>query len=171
MPTLQILRHAKSSWRKPSQKDHDRPLTKRGLRAAAEVGRWLAENDAAPDVVMCSTAVRAVQTCEVVLAALHSPPQRYFEAQLYMAGPRRVLELTCDIDPPPARLMVIGHNPALQILAATMAAMADPAAGEAMAQRFGTATLAQLDFQSSWGALTPSCVTAVRCFAPPREPG
>ena len=43
MLTLVLLRHAKSSWDTPSLADFDRPLAKRGQKAAPRMGAELAE--------------------------------------------------------------------------------------------------------------------------------
>jgi probable phosphoglycerate mutase len=52
-----------------ADRDMDVPLSTLGRDQAAAFGRWLAERDDAPDVVVCSPYVRARQTAEVVLAA------------------------------------------------------------------------------------------------------
>jgi len=39
MKNLLIMRHAKSSWKDSNLADHERPLKKRGLKDAAEVGK------------------------------------------------------------------------------------------------------------------------------------
>ena len=41
MRRLILMRHAKSSWADPGQRDLDRPLNKRGRRAPALIGGWL----------------------------------------------------------------------------------------------------------------------------------
>ena len=38
MKTLYLLRHGKSDWKAPYGRDHDRPLVRRGVEAAALVG-------------------------------------------------------------------------------------------------------------------------------------
>ena len=70
---LWLLRHAKSSWDEPGLADHDRPLAPRGRKAAQRIRTWAAENDVRPDLVLCSTAVRARATLDLVAAALGAP--------------------------------------------------------------------------------------------------
>ena len=62
MKTLLILRHAKSSWKFPDLTDHDRPLNRRGKRDAPRMGRTLRERELVPDLVISSTATRAMDT-------------------------------------------------------------------------------------------------------------
>jgi phosphohistidine phosphatase len=66
MPTLYLLRHAKSSWGDPELPDHDRPLAPRGERAAALIGEHLRSAGIAPALVLCSSAVRARETLDRV---------------------------------------------------------------------------------------------------------
>ncbi len=62
MKTLYIVRHAKSSWKYESVKDHDRPLKERGINDAHLVSKFLAKNIQRPDVFISSSANRALQT-------------------------------------------------------------------------------------------------------------
>src|SRR3546814_12348573 len=91
MPELLLLRHAKSDWKDKTLGDFDRPLAARGRRAAALMGRLLAEEDLAPDLVLCSTARRAVETVELLLTALASAPETNYLKTLYLAPPSRLL--------------------------------------------------------------------------------
>ncbi|WP_442265536.1 SixA phosphatase family protein [Tenacibaculum sp. ZS6-P6] len=62
MKTIYIVRHAKSSWKYTSVKDHDRPLKERGINDAHLVSKYLAKNIQRPDVFISSSANRALQT-------------------------------------------------------------------------------------------------------------
>ena len=62
MKTLHLLRHAKSSWKDEALDDHERPLSKRGRETAKALGRYLRREKIKPDLVVCSTAVRATET-------------------------------------------------------------------------------------------------------------
>src|SRR3546814_19376386 len=90
MPELLLLRHAKSDWKDKTLGDFDRPLAARGRRAAALMGRLLAEEDLAPDLVLCSTARRAVETVELLLTALASAPETNYLKTLYLEPPSRL---------------------------------------------------------------------------------
>ena len=84
MKRLWLLRHAKSSWDEPGLADHDRPLAPRGGKAGGRIRAWAADHDVRPDLVLCSTAVRARATLELVVDALGSPVIE-FEDGLYHA--------------------------------------------------------------------------------------
>ena len=97
MKEILILRHAKSSWGDSSLSDHDRPLKKRGLRDAPRIGQLLAERDLVPDVILCSTAVRARQTAERVLGSCGREVPVHFTKELYLAGPSSYLDLLAEL--------------------------------------------------------------------------
>lgn len=66
---LVLLRHAKSSWDDPSLKDHDRPLSKRGTAASANIAQKLWQSGWIPDLILCSDAVRTRQTLDIMTEA------------------------------------------------------------------------------------------------------
>ena len=76
MTTLLLLRHAKSSWDTMSLPDYDRPLAKRGRKAAPLIGAEIAQLGLRPDLILCSGAVRTRETLDLVLPAFSSstPP-------------------------------------------------------------------------------------------------
>ena len=53
---LLLLRHAKAVPGKAGMADFDRHLAERGQKAAKLMGRYLAEHDLVPDLVLCSPA-------------------------------------------------------------------------------------------------------------------
>jgi phosphohistidine phosphatase len=116
MKTLLVMRHAKSSWKKPSLEDHDRPLNKRGRRAAPRMGKLLLAENLVPDKVLCSTAVRAVDTARLVTEACeyHGPVQSLRE--LYLAAPETYVDALQQLGEAAGRILLIGHNPGLEQL-------------------------------------------------------
>jgi len=111
-----LVRHAKAESGE-DKADHDRELTGRGHRAAAEAGRWLAAHVPAPDLVWCSSAARARQTWEGIAASV-SAEQVHVERALYLASAGEVVERVRTSD---ARVMaVVGHNPTMEQVLATL---------------------------------------------------
>ncbi|MCB1234427.1 MAG: histidine phosphatase family protein, partial [Verrucomicrobiae bacterium] len=76
MKELILIRHAKSDWGDASLDDHERSLNDRGLRDAPRVGEELARRGAKPDVILTSTAVRALTTARAVAGKLDFPAGR-----------------------------------------------------------------------------------------------
>jgi len=143
---LYLLRHAKSAWTDPLLRDHDRPLAPRGERAAERVGGYLAGRTPAPELVLCSSAVRARETLMRILADLPVRPEVRIESELYGVGPAGLLRIIGAVSPSIRSLLVVGHNPTLGDLAVQLAGSGPPKALRRIARKFPTAALAELRF-------------------------
>ncbi|MBK6580418.1 MAG: histidine phosphatase family protein [Sandaracinaceae bacterium] len=62
MRRLLLTRHAKSDWSTEAPDDHARPLNKRGRRDAPRVGALVQSLGWRPELVLCSSAQRALET-------------------------------------------------------------------------------------------------------------
>jgi phosphohistidine phosphatase len=154
MTRLLLLRHAKSSWDDPALDDIDRPLAKRGRKAAPKVGKELVVRGWLPEAVVVSPAARTRQTWELVAAELSNAPKATFPKALYMASPTRILQQVRKTAKTTATLLLIGHNPALEEFAEQLAGDgSDAAARASMEEKFPTAALARFEFEGSWADL------------------
>jgi len=115
MKTLLLLRHAKSSWKHPELADHDRPLNKRGKADAPRVGEWLRRQGLTPGLIISSTAERARKTAERVAEASGYEGEVQLEESLYMGDPEDYLEALRDVPDRYQRVLVVGHNPGLEM--------------------------------------------------------
>lgn len=118
MRELILLRHAHAEPAIAGQADLDRPLSPEGLAEAEAAGRWLRERGLVPDQVLCSPARRARETLEAVLAAVGYVDQR-LEPSIYEATPGALAALA-DAHRDVERLLLVGHNPGFEQLAALM---------------------------------------------------
>jgi phosphohistidine phosphatase len=170
MLTLCLLRHAKSSWDDPELDDFDRPLTKRGTKAAREMGGYLAMHKLKPDVVLCSTAVRTQATLALVLPELGTPPPEVLLAgDLYLAPASDILEAVKGVKGQHGRALVIGHNPGLHTFALSMIGGGDRAAIAKLAMGFPTAALAVIAFDlARWSEVKPAS-GRLEAFVSPRS--
>jgi phosphohistidine phosphatase len=116
MKTLYLLRHAKSSWGDPTLSDFDRPLNKRGLKAAQLMGTYMRKQKLRFDLVLSSPAKRNRQTVEVLLEHAHLEPKTRFDERLYAAGSTDLLNVLRKADDRAESVLVAGHNPGLQDL-------------------------------------------------------
>ncbi len=114
MKTLLILRHAKSSWKDSSLADFDRPLKKRGKRDAPRVGALLKQEKLIPDLIISSSAKRALATAEAVALACDYDSEIQATRQLYHADPNSYIEVLRTVPDAYQRVMVVGHNPGLE---------------------------------------------------------
>mgnify|MGYP001814342175 FL=1 len=112
MKTLTIMRHAKSSWKDTSLRDHERPLNKRGHRDAPEMGRRLMKHGVRPSLIVSSPAVRAWSTAKAVAKEI-GYPYEFLEKDpdLYHASVERILDVIVSQDERCNNLMLFGHNP------------------------------------------------------------
>lgn len=149
MLTLLLLRHAKSSWDDPALDDFDRSLNKRGTKSATAIGRYLAREKLAPDLVLCSSAVRTRATLSLLLSELPkgAPPVHYSQ-QLYLAAPDAILEEIRRHAGSAARVMVVGHNPGMHALALSLAGDGERRALSELAMKYPTAGLAVITFEA-----------------------
>lgn len=118
MRELILLRHAHAEPGAEGQSDLDRPLSPEGLVEAQAAGRWLAEQGLVPDRVLCSPARRARETLDAVLEVIGTVEQR-LESGIYDATSGTLAALA-DANRDAGRLLLIGHNPGLEHLAALM---------------------------------------------------
>lgn len=118
MKTLYLVRHAKSSWGDPALPDHDRPLNERGLHDVAAMGKRLAHRGVKPDVILTSTAVRALTTAEHLAKALDVKHKHLVVIdRLYAAPASELLGVVEALDDKLKRVMLVAHNPGLTELA------------------------------------------------------
>ncbi len=134
--------------------DHERPLAARGHREAALAGQWLAAHGA-PDFILCSSALRARQSCTWVCKELaEQAPTPKLEDDLYDGGPVRMLALINHLPETVTSLLVVSHLPTVQDLGLRLASRdSDPEAYMQLAERYPTSSLAVFETGSSWAEL------------------
>ncbi|HEU4985949.1 MAG TPA: histidine phosphatase family protein [Rhizobiaceae bacterium] len=151
MKELLLLRHAKSSWDDPQLDDFDRPLAERGRRAAPVMGKEIARRGWSPDHVMVSPALRTRQTWELVSAELPDSTDAVFRSQIYTDSADDLLGLLRGAPESAARILLLGHNPALERFADRLAgAGSDKDALNRMRRKFPTAGLARFVVTGPW---------------------
>lgn len=106
-----MMRHAKSDWGVGFADDHERPLAPRGVKAARRMGRFIADAGVTPELVVSSTAVRALTTAELAAEAGEWGCPIITDSQLYASDPETVLELVGETDPEIECLLIAGHEP------------------------------------------------------------
>jgi phosphohistidine phosphatase len=153
MNRLLLLRHAKAVPQGSEAKDRARELLPRGVRAAAAVGRWLAAQTLAPDLALCSSALRTRQTLEQVLPALGQAPRVAYEDALYLAEPAALLARLRAVEPEGTCVLLVGHNPGLHELAAALLGEAGGRLARRLREDMPTAAIACFAWAGTWTAL------------------
>lgn len=139
---LYLLRHAKSSWDNPHLADFDRPLNKRGQKAAPLMGSIVEERKVEPNKILCSPAKRTRETLDLFLetAKLESPVE--FVDNIYAASTGELRAILKKQDSSDQSILMIGHNPGMESLLENLT-------GEW--ERFPTACLASIKLKiDSW---------------------
>lgn len=118
MRELILLRHAHAEPPAPGQDDFDRPLSLQGQAEAEAAGRWLKDKGYLPDRVVSSPARRTRETTELALAALGFVETRH-EQRIYDATPGMLMQVA-DEHRDIGRVLLVGHNPGFEQLAALL---------------------------------------------------
>ncbi|MDH3493595.1 MAG: histidine phosphatase family protein [Acidobacteriota bacterium] len=116
MKTLFVLRHAKSSWDHPELSDFERPLNKRGKKAAPLIGAAMSERGYRPDIIISSPARRAKETTDLVTAAGEFAAVITFNQSIYGSGVNTLIHIVSDIPESAQSAMLVGHNPTFERL-------------------------------------------------------
>ena len=151
---LVLLRHAKAE---PGGREVDelRPLALNGRRQSLRVGVALTERDLVPELVLCSSAVRARQTWELVRSGLGDvEPELLVSDGLYEAGVAGVLAQVREVDDRVRTVLVVGHEPIMSTVAAAIAGDGSDDAAIARVQAgISTGTFAVLELDGPWTEL------------------
>ena len=118
MKTLYLIRHAKSSWKDFSLKDHERPLNGRGKRDAPFMGQQLKRLGVMPDRILASPAKRALTTAKIIARELgYAISDINVEETIYEAETADLEHLIYQLEDTVNSLFIVGHNPCLTFFA------------------------------------------------------
>jgi len=158
---LLVFRHAKSSRSDDTLDDHDRPLNKRGNRTAPLMGKWIAKQNAVPELILSSTAKRAKSTAKKAAKAMGYKGEIRYDKSLYLAQPSAYLKALQSYATSQTRVMLVGHNPGLEELLQAMTGKA---------QALPTAALAEIRLDiESWQDLQSNTTGELDHLWLPRE--
>ena len=147
MKTLILLRHAKSGWNDPVARDFDRPLNKRGRRAARTVGREMRAQGLEFESVVASPAARVVETLADVAEGYGRKISTVWDERIYLASAGTLLEVVHEADDGADRLLLVGHNPGLESLALLLTSDGEGnGLREELAVKYPTGTVAEIVF-------------------------
>jgi phosphohistidine phosphatase len=166
---LILTRHAKSSWDDPSMPDTERPLNKRGRRAATAIGKWLRKREVVPAAVLSSPSRRTRETWDRIARELAARdtilPEPRWDETLYLAAPGDMMAVLRTATGP-GPVMMLGHNPGISLFAG---AILDRAPALASYEGYPTGATALIDLDiDSWDRADWGCGRLVS-FITPRE--
>lgn len=144
-----LFRHGKSDWDADYGHDHERPVAKRGIKAAKQMGSLLAKSKQLPDLAICSTALRARQTLELASRKGKWDVETHYTDLLYEASTHDIITMLHDHNHSASCIMLVGHEPTWSNLAVRLIG------GGSV--RFPTAAMAKIDFYfNDWRGLDSS---------------
>ena len=159
---LILIRHCEAEFRGDDGTDHGRRLSSLGRGTAREIGAWMERTGEVPDIVLCSSAMRAVDTWACISSELSAPPVVQFRTEIYDASVRElqhVIEATVG-----RSICVIGHNPSLAVIANSLSKSSAPNNDLSL---FPCGTVAVLKSQSAnWAPFSPGFFGALEVFKP-----
>lgn len=150
---LLIMRHGKANWEMKID-DLQRPMTERGVEEANNIGRWLNEQALHPDIIISSTASRALATSKQVADAM-GISEITQDARIYNASMLQLLDVLSNVSAEYKRPMIVGHNPGFEDLLLHLAEV-----GEQFYKGGGlmsTGTVAILNMPDEWQQLDRHC--------------
>ena len=157
--TLILLRHGKSDWSR-GEADLLRPLARRGRRQAREAGRWLAARIERVDLAVVSPAERARSTWTLASAELVAAPPPRFDEDVYAASGSELLGLVREFSDDMNTAVLVGHNPGLEDLVATLTGRRVP---------MPTSGLAVMAVRGSWSTVGHSSTKLRASGRPPTD--
>ncbi|MBL7980686.1 MAG: histidine phosphatase family protein [Flavobacteriales bacterium] len=165
MRTLYFCRHAKSSWADPGQADFDRPLNERGERNAAYMADLFKERGEPVELLVSSTAVRALTTAKKFAKALGvRESELVLRPDLYHAGPVTIQQVAEQLPAHVDRALFFGHNPGITEVIERLS-------GEPIGN-LPTCGMVRIDLPiDNWAMLSAGIGTLVWLDYPKRHPG
>jgi phosphohistidine phosphatase len=161
MKKLLIMRHAKSSWSDAHLSDHDRPLNKRGKRDAPLMGRHLLNEDLVPDLIISSSAKRALATAERVAMSCEYEGGIEVTRDFYHADSDTYLERLRNVADSGQSVLIIGHNPGMEELLVELVGVWE---------RMPTAAIALVEFSiEHWNQLDNNITGELINFWKPKD--
>lgn len=115
---LILVRHAKSDWSVPGQKDFDRTLNERGHRDAPKMGKWLADKNLGIQTLISSPAERAKLTAVYFAEQLKYDIENIiYNENLYEASARVWMNEVTQLANAWHTVAMFGHNPGISYFA------------------------------------------------------
>ena len=146
MKSIILFRHAKSDWNATYSSDHQRPINQRGIKASKLMGSYLAEINEIPDLIIASSALRALQTMENAIFEGNWESRIKIEKEVYHASVSTLIDLIKRTKNTYSNICIIGHEPTFSYFIKSIT-------DESMF-KFPTATMAKIVFKvESWNKI------------------
>ena len=145
MRSIIIFRHGKSDWDAIYDRDHDRPLSKRGVKASKKMGQYLNTIHQTPEIVISSSAIRAKNTAKLAIEHGNWSSRFFIETKIYGGTSETLLSIIQSTEDKYESICLVGHEPTCSIFISMCTYHS---------QRFTTASMAKINFKTnSWSEI------------------
>ena len=146
MKSIILFRHAKSDWDATYSSDHQRPINQRGIKASKLMGSYLAKINEIPDLIISSSALRALQTMENAISAGKWESKITVKKEVYHASVSTLIDLIKRTKNIYSNICIIGHEPTFSYFLESIT--------DESVFKFPTATMAKIILKvESWNNL------------------
>lgn len=115
MKSVTLIRHVKSDWSNFVE-DFDRPVREDRKDDAKIIAKEIAKKGASPQCVICSTALRTMQTAKLLCTEWGFPVQNIItDKSLYECTASDILDVIRAVDDKYSNIAVVCHNPAITV--------------------------------------------------------
>jgi phosphohistidine phosphatase len=112
-----LVRHSKAEDRNNITNDIDRPLSDEGIADSFQMATLLLNSGIIPDVILASSAARAIHTAHIFLQILNiSEKKLIISENLYYSASKTILDQISDLPDTINCVMVVAHNPGISAL-------------------------------------------------------
>ena len=145
MKYLLINRHAESPWSNFNVSDHDRELSDKGFKEASDMGKRLFKKNISFDLMLSSSATRALTTCQLIALEVKYPIEKIeVDSAIYGADVEGLKSTVQNISDDVKSLAVFGHNPTFHAISNELYEKNIP--------RFPTCSMLYMSFNTDeWG--------------------
>lgn len=113
--TILLMRHSHARADNPAWSDHERPLSRSGQELAQKTAQLLKAYR--PGRILSSSAIRTLQTSQIVADILESDLVPESHSSLYLAPPDAYVTLAQQLlTPDDEAVLFVGHNPGIASL-------------------------------------------------------
>ncbi len=160
MKKLYIIRHAKSSWVDSSLSDFERPLKNRGKRDALLIGKILNEEEKRPDLILSSSANRAISTAKIIAKELNLEKNKIVKMEdLYCANLDKITNILGNLVDEIEVVYIFGHNPNFYYLVLFLCGR--------VIEKFPTCAVAKIELNlKDWNKIGKNCGKLERYLTP-----
>jgi phosphohistidine phosphatase len=117
MKTIYFIRHGQATSIAAAESDRDRPLTNKGISDVYKTGKALFEKAGTPDLIVSSTALRAISTAKLITEQVKYDVDHITEnSDIYQMSVGSFVKLINEQSDDHDSIVFIGHNPTISYI-------------------------------------------------------